>query len=100
MNRIFGPCLVTSLITGSLGIMGNSPDYAASFSRTAPRGGSDGAVNATNPEGRTSSKTAPPRLEGGADEDEDDTALFKVCPRRKPASLHAHFFCFDHPGGC
>lgn len=59
--------------------MTNSLDYTASFSRTAARGGSDGAVNATNPEGRTSSKTAPPRLEGGADEDDDDTALFKVC---------------------
>ena len=71
--------------------MTNSLDYTASFSRTAARDGSDGAVNATNPEGRTSSKTAPPRLEGAADEDEDDTALFKVCSRRKRANLHAHF---------
>ena len=58
--------------------MANNLDHTASFSRTAPRGSSNGAVSVTNSERRTSSKTAPPRLEGGADEEEDDTVLYKV----------------------
>ena len=67
---------LSNRVAGSLGI---NLDYTALHSRTAIRDGSDSSNTVPRSEGgRTSSKTAPTSLEGGAAGDEDDTALFKV----------------------
>ena len=59
-----------TLQSGPLGAMSNGLDNSAAVpgGRTTHGGAANGA--------RSSSKTAPPRLEGV--DDEDDTALFKV----------------------